>query len=334
MTRPNRNNTIDLCKFVGAIFVICAHTYFLCGVLGKTWYLLANAVYRLALPFFALTTGYYTSILLDTGARSKRQVMSKQWLRVLKVYAVWTVLYFVYTCLRTPGSSPIDLLGGYMNNTLVYGAHYHLWYILALLVALPVFAVSWSQKRWKILAVVAVGCYALHSWINIYSKLFACFVPDVVAQVYDNYTSLINGILVIFPLLVMGGVLRMVKVSVKNKYMWLLFAILLMLTALEGYWLMLNGVKSSGFTISRLMVSLCLFLCLIKKGNTLAGSSLVPLLSASSLVIYYVHPMIVESLQDHLHSSVSLFFVSAVLSVAVSMGWLALKRYLAAYKTK
>lgn len=57
--RSKQDNTIDFLKFVFAIFVVGIHT----GILGNgesfiSWFLI-HWLFRIAVPFFFVTSGYY-----------------------------------------------------------------------------------------------------------------------------------------------------------------------------------------------------------------------------------------------------------------------------------
>lgn len=54
-----RNQTIDIAKFLAALLVIAIHTSLFEDLDGQLYFLFNSVLCRLAVPFFAATTGYY-----------------------------------------------------------------------------------------------------------------------------------------------------------------------------------------------------------------------------------------------------------------------------------
>lgn len=89
----SRNNTIDFAKFIAALLVVAIHTALFRDV-NQTLYIVFNLVVcRLGVPFFAICTGYY---LCKKTKNSQRFLIWKQEWKLVKIYALWTVLYFLF----------------------------------------------------------------------------------------------------------------------------------------------------------------------------------------------------------------------------------------------
>ena len=54
-----RNQTIDIAKFLAALLVIAIHTSLFEDLDSQLYFLFNSVLCRLAVPFFAATTGYY-----------------------------------------------------------------------------------------------------------------------------------------------------------------------------------------------------------------------------------------------------------------------------------
>ena len=54
-----RNATVDVAKFVAALFVVGIHTSLFKDVDASLYFVLNQIVCRLAVPFFATCTGYF-----------------------------------------------------------------------------------------------------------------------------------------------------------------------------------------------------------------------------------------------------------------------------------
>lgn len=326
------NNTIDLCKFIGSLLVIGIHTQFMSDVVNDDCFAAVNAIYRLAVPFFALTTGYFTASLIESGKRSRREILKVQWVRILRLYVVWSAIYFLFTCIQSPESTPLSILHWYAIDTLFQGSHYHLWYILALLVALPIFTIVWDDRRLKLLVIITAIFYLLFSWMYAYSNLDMLAMPHELSTIYQSFTGVMMGVFLLFPYLLMGGAIR--KVKGFGRYQYLLIVIYFAMNVIEVMFLHDKGIEKTTFTVSAFAFSLSFFVWVINIRSVFPNSSIPQRLGESSLFIYCIHPMIIETIQEYCETSVTRFVIAALLSCAFAMLYLLLKKILKLYAKK
>ena len=88
-----RNNTIDFAKFIAAFLVVAIHTSLFSDVNQTLYFVFNELVCRLAVPFFAICTGYYLCLSVNNGQFNK--VWKQEW-KLIKIYALWTFLYFLF----------------------------------------------------------------------------------------------------------------------------------------------------------------------------------------------------------------------------------------------
>ncbi|WP_405402845.1 acyltransferase family protein [Paracoccus sp. Ld10] len=122
MTSPTRRNSaIDPLRIVLALTVIALHTGFPDAAPPLVKQVLFNGLYRLAVPVFALISGYFFLSAMQ-GGRSGPYLR-----RILALYLLWMAIYL-------PIYGP-DLTGpGHALQTLVFG-YFHLWFLPGLLVS-------------------------------------------------------------------------------------------------------------------------------------------------------------------------------------------------------
>ncbi len=88
-----RNTVIDLAKFVAAILVVAIHTYPFSDISKELDFFFVHTLCRLAVPFFAVCTGFYITTAFDIDGNAK--CMSPVWKsmrKVVKMYLGWSLL--------------------------------------------------------------------------------------------------------------------------------------------------------------------------------------------------------------------------------------------------
>ena len=136
----NRNYTIDLFKFISSILIIGIHTNLLIDINDTMNFAFVDIICRLAVPFFAVCSGYFLSKSLAKN-EFRAKPIKKQELKLIKLYALWTLLYLLYsipTWIKT-GWMSVGAFKDYALATVTQGCHYHLWYLISLIYALPLF---------------------------------------------------------------------------------------------------------------------------------------------------------------------------------------------------
>ena len=115
--------SLDRFRLLAAVLVVAIHT----GPLGSfspaadLW--LTRVLARVAVPYFAMVSGYFL-------ARGHWQGTGRLWRHTLGLYAVSVLLYLP---LNLYAGNPVGWRGLVFNGTF-----YHLWYLPALLLALPI----------------------------------------------------------------------------------------------------------------------------------------------------------------------------------------------------
>ena len=124
--------------------MVCIHTGPLLDVDATGNFILVQILARLAVPFFFVASGFLFSVSWISKREyndyeNKAQLKHYLW-RLCKFYIIWTILYLPFTYLLLKGQDGITV-----NSVLLYvrdffftGSFYHLWFLPALLVAVPV----------------------------------------------------------------------------------------------------------------------------------------------------------------------------------------------------
>lgn len=120
----NRNIGIDFFRIVAAFFVICIHAPFI------TWG--TNPIYKCAVPFFCLITGYYLKIDNDNTIFFKKIIVH------IKTLLVAVIVYSIFTLSEGQNIKMTNLRNLLLFNSFGFINAPHLWYLLALIISLSI----------------------------------------------------------------------------------------------------------------------------------------------------------------------------------------------------
>ena len=165
-----RNTTLDLAKYIAALMVIGLHTRFLAEISETANFIVTQILFRVAVPFFAVCTGYLLAPKLSLGPGSMNanyHVIIRQERHLIPVYCIWTVLYLFFSIPKwiENGWFSAWAFVDYGIAAVRDGSHYHLWYLLDLIYAYPILLILLHfLNRNKVLPVSAALylVYAIH----------------------------------------------------------------------------------------------------------------------------------------------------------------------------
>lgn len=192
---------LDVMKFVSALLVIAIHCAPFIQINEDVNFIFVQVFARLAVPFFFITSGFLFFRKIDARKGWKDPSNVKQlkhyWLRILRVYAVWSVLYLpllAYSWYQ--GGFDASTLVRLLRDFLFNGTYYHLWFLPALLLAIPFVYVLYTTCKKRTMLIVTLLLYIIGMLFNIYGSLLVD-VP-VVSTIVKGYESALvttrNGI--------------------------------------------------------------------------------------------------------------------------------------------
>lgn len=294
MLMSPRNIVIDIAKLIAAFLVIAIHAH-LWEDVDESLYIIQRGINDLAVPFFAICTGFYV----------KAESIFFQWKKVFILYVFFVAVYFLYilpTWLDNPEVTVRWYLG-WVQDAILVGPYYHLWYLLHLLYALPLFYLVQrfvKIKFWGIIAVLLL----------------------LIGLAYSGSIAIFSAQFTILPVLLMGGALRMIVNQVNIKYRWVTMVVALFIASIapliSSYFIFL--VPCLKFI--RLACVAFLFLTILyseskKKFDFPLGRL--------SIIIYCIHPMFCGLFFGHISSFLTWFYTS-LLSFVAGVLWIYIHR--------
>lgn len=278
----------------------------------------------MAIPFFAVVTGYFLTKKLEFGNKLERNSTNvgfywKYTKKTAILYVTWSIIYLIVSIplwIKTGWMSPMAFVD-YAIGALTKGSHYHLWYLLYLIYSLPLFWIVLRAIRQKYLLLTASVLWVVETVLYVYRS----FLPPAA----DRFLSLFNEIStigVILPLLILGAVIARGK-SRSKKFM--IIGLIASASALLAEVLILKncGVTSFSYLIFTFPTAYFAFNVILSIDIRLKINSKYP--AMMSTIVYCVHPIFVEAFADAVDSSVIRFLITLALSIAVAVVYVSVK---------
>lgn len=178
----NRYNALDLVKFLMALCVIAIHTSLVKEPILLPYSRGIEALVRMAVPFFFMTSGYFLfSKLRDISAQEKCEKIDRYILRMIRLYILWNVVYLPITIYgyghrETPLSIAII---SFLRGFVLYGEQHmswQLWYLLSTVYSMIAIRIM-IGLHWKeyqvLLAAILVYCGSIV--IRVLTNNMDCF---------------------------------------------------------------------------------------------------------------------------------------------------------------
>lgn len=167
MRTDEKTNIVDIMKLFFAICIVGIHT----GLLNElpdrvAWYIM-HLVFRLGVPFFFVTSGYFFGKKVVPVARDseKRMSVCRRYVRKnLPTFLFWSIIGLLWYT-RTLVYNQSDFIILRLVRTAIFYPQGAMWFVLASMVAVCIICLLWNHK--KILVFLSVGgtplpCFATH----------------------------------------------------------------------------------------------------------------------------------------------------------------------------
>ena len=325
--RPMRNYTIDLVKFLASFGIIAIHTELFRDVNETLYFFAVQIVARLSVPFFAVCSGFYAAAAVtrkQSGPSVQKTRYWKQWSSLIVLYLVWTVLYLLYSI---PAWMKIDwtakaAVADYCYATLFSGSYYHLWYLLSLIYAWPLYYMCRRFLSTKAALPVAALLWMIEVWLYAYS-LFFPGVSFPLFAIIQKVPALRDAVFRILPLLLLGGMIRDRSQEMRRGVLYAGLLVSIVLLIVEAAILNHFGQDKLSYLIMTFPTAFFLFSTLIS-AKALRMHRLRSL-GAISTIVYCVHPMLSDYLRTKELNSVLAFVVTTAVSSAAAVVCISIK---------
>ena len=139
-------NSIDLAKFIGALFVIAIHTDIFSSVSKSSNFVFTGLISRLAVYFFFIASSFFFFRTLEyenvkiKKTKNNIRILKKYMIRMCTLYIFWSGVYFIVFVIRGVQEGWISSgeLVGYWINSAIDKSWYHMWFVISLIYAIPI----------------------------------------------------------------------------------------------------------------------------------------------------------------------------------------------------
>ncbi len=172
VTTSKRNNAIELFRYVCAVLVVNIHGHPLLSFSETANFIAMEHVGRIAVPFFFIVSGYFYSLRHYAGKKPFGSYLKKLFL----IYTMWSVVYAVELIILRGGTTKAQLFKMLLHY-LYNGVSQHLWFCLALMVAVCVLELTCRLKAEKGLFILTLGLFTIGCFGDTYYYAVGQYLP-------------------------------------------------------------------------------------------------------------------------------------------------------------
>lgn len=315
-----RNQSVDIAKFIAAIFVIGIHTRPLSVISGWADFFLCDIIFRTAVPFFAVCTGFYLTNRMDSNNKVPSWSPVKSMiLKTSLLYVAWSLFYLLILAISwcQKGLFTTTSIIGWFKSFLIGSPYYHLWYLAQLFWALLFFYPIVRYVPRKMRYYLTFLLWLIGSFAYVYSDILE--IGQSFVRSYDNFGAITGSVVRMLPLILTGNLIAESKIQKKE---FILLGVLVCFAGLvvEAYLLRKIGAEKFSYIIFTLPLAFYLFLLI--QGLDLQTRFNTRLLSKVSMNIYLLHPAMIFLIVNLCHSSYRpgvLFLMVTAITISICL---------------
>ena len=280
---------IDILKFIAAYMIMAIHFMPFEDINKELNFWFTQILCRLAVPFFFIAAGYFAANKLQDG---KKTILYLK--RLLFMYLIYTAIYipFIIGEYNEHGYSTFAKIGYFFKALFLTGSYFHLWYFLALMIAVGMIYcfIHYIKLSDKQMIIVTGILYVIGTMGNAYRNIWkeVIFVDrlfSIYEVVFESTVFLMGPFLI-----VLGYLVKKNASKIKYRQYWLYAIVLFIVMNLEEYFVRsVTGHAGQSMLFTTPFVVLALFLtgCFIR-----VPENWVPVgkfLRNMSVIIYGLH---------------------------------------------
>lgn len=327
---------LDVAKFVCALLVVFIHTDPLRGVSEIAGFYLKDVLARIAVPLFFAISGFLFFGGLDfhngriRNSAGNRGRLVKYVKRIGGLYLIWSLIYIL---LSLPGWYQsgwwgIKVVRDCIISVLLKGGHYHLWYLLALVYAVPVLYIMMRLVSRRTLCAV-ISCLWLceclvysYAWTGIDRIAAVQFIYQRVPIAFDTLFRAV-------PLLALGAFCAVPAANSQSNRWGLKTVLFFGVCAAEASPLhfMTPNADRYSYLLGTPLVTYCALRFLTGSGQMQIGGRNAKLLRNVSLSVYCIHPFVITLMTAcHVPEGLFMWLAVTLLSIGLACLWEQIRR--------
>lgn len=318
---------LDFAKLVCSLLVVLIHTSPLEHISELGHFYLDHVITRIAVPLFFAMSGFLFFGRLDyaDGCIAKTRENFGRLIRTTRknalLYVIWSAIYLSVTLPEwyAIGWWGLAAVKDWLTSFLFSGSYYHLWYLLALILAIPVLYLLLTVIPVTRIGFVTSGLWVLECLVYSYSWIGVDQIP-LVAFISSRMPILFDALLRAVPLIAVGTILSQRQIKTVRASACIGAFLLCAAEASVLYFSTPNASNLSYLFSTPLMVWFVLSGLIAWKQLPLSSRQQF-CLRDMSLSIYCIHPMVCW-LCEQLSVPSGIPFWMAVTAVSVAAAYL------------
>lgn len=332
-----RNYSMDVFRFFAALLVVVCHVDFMVEGPEAVYLFVARFMPRITLGFFFGMSGYFYLQALEAG----KDVFKKQFKSLLKVYIVWSLIYYMASFVMNVIIEG-DALGQFIIERIVFfltrGSYSHFWFFPAIIYSLILATICYkiSHKHGlKVLTVVSVLLFLFGNLGSAYYEIGIKIplISTIITEHRDGF-EVFRGIFCMgLPYFMIGYILNKCEGWIAKTGKIKLFSIMAVVIALYCLEIVVLSCVLKWYQYPEVFLglyptALAIMMCLIKCPKP-AWKPYANSCKRMSGYVYYVHPLLILVIKM-LAGICGVYVTSvvmyiAVISIALISGWILMK---------
>lgn len=280
MTSPSAYPAIDRFRLVAALLIVAIHTSPLASYSATADFLLTRDLARVAVPFFFMVTGYF---VLPKNAHALLHFEK----RTVLLYALVILLYLPVNMYMRSFQS----MGAFLQQLLVDGTLYHLWYLPAVLSGVLISKGLYHVFNLRAALTIALVLYLIGLGGDSYYGLLVQWpaAEQFYALLFHFCSYTRNGLFFAPIFMLLGTALAMHPPHCTARQLWL--GLTLSAALMTGEVLLLRALawpRHDSMTLFLLPTMFFLFALLLRpRGARLS------LAADTAMLVYILHPLMI-----------------------------------------
>lgn len=308
-----RNQNIDLLKFIFSLCIIAIHVSLFKNVNTTLYHITTMGLMRIAVPFFFIVSGYYYYQKIKLNKDTKSYIY-----HIIKLFLIFeSIEVMIYTI---PLLSTIKQYGilPYIWKIFSVGLGGAYWYLISLILSLCILTPLWKKQNIFLMFIIGLVLYLTVFTNDSYSSFFEQTTIQNIAMIHTKiWTWPQAGLCSSLFYLSLGALISQYQLQIKGLHIFLVGSIFLLL--LESSYLQSHGAKDANCYISLIFIVPLLFLYVQKHSYVFFDTYL---LGKMSLYIYMIHQPLLNILRSLFpifsYNNELLYCVTVVLTIGIS----------------
>ena len=318
--------SVDLAKFIGSFLVVANHTAIFRSVSETANHYFINLFCRLAVYFYFIASAYFffQGLKMENGkiirGAGNLQKLKKYLIRVGLLYCLWSLVYLIQDVFfwSSAGCLTFANIKGYALSFFINSSHFHLWFVISLIYAIPIMYAILRFFGKRVLFVLSGVLYIIQLLNGSYSFLNISFLRWMtkLGDIWPRMNTVLFAVVPICSLALLCD-----KIKLKKGLLWALAVSFFLLFSFEGMILYFCVSKNtSPCLIFTLPAVLFIFIAVKISPVRLKRSFEIRKLST---IIYCMHPLVITlfsiCFESNKMNSIVYFVTISVITLVVGM---------------